>query len=139
MTFPRFVLGLTGVIFLILGLAFLVAPDGFLGLMGFQVNPDLALVEIRARSGGLQLGLGLFFLVATFRDRWIRAALGAQFLVLGAMAATRLLAILFSGSSDSMMSTLATAETVGAVVGIVAFGQARRVLLNNRFERRRID
>ena len=139
MTFPRVVLGLTGAVFVTLGLGFLVAPEGLLGLMKIQVSPERALLEIRAMYGGLELGLGVFFIVAVFRERWIRAALGAQFLVLGGMGSTRLLALLFAGSSDRLMVAFAVAEVIGAVLGIGAFGQARRILVNNRFERRRVD
>ncbi|MCC7132515.1 MAG: DUF4345 family protein [Gemmatimonadales bacterium] len=139
MTFPRVVLGLTGAVFVTLGLGFLVAPEGLLGLMKIQVSPERALLEIRAMYGGLELGLGVFFIVAVFRERWIRAALGAQFLVLGGMGSTRLLALLFAGRSDRLMVAFAVAEVIGAVLGIGAFGQARRILVNNRFERRRVD
>ncbi|MBL8986973.1 MAG: DUF4345 family protein [Gemmatimonadetes bacterium] len=139
MTFPRVVLGLTGAVFVTLGLGFLVAPEGLLGLMKIQVSPERALLEIRAMYGGLELGLGVFFIVAVFRERWIRAALGAQFLVLGGMGSTRLLALLFAGPSDRLMVAFAVAEVIGAVLGIGAFGQARRILVNNRFERRRVD
>jgi len=139
MTFPRVVLGLTGAVFVTLGLGFLVAPEGLLGLMKIQVSPERALTEVRAMYGGLELGLGVFFIVAVFRERWIRAALGAQFLILGGMGSTRFLAMLFSGRTDRLMLALAVAELIGAVLGIGAFGQARRILVNNRFERRRVD
>lgn len=139
MTYPRVILGLTGAAFLALGMVFLVSPDPLLSLFKLAPNSARAMIEVRAMYGGLEFGLGVFFVVAALRERWVRAALGAQFLILGAMAGSRLVGIVLSGRGDRLMTALVIVEGIGAALGLGAFGQAKRVLVNNRFERRRVE
>lgn len=139
MTIPRVVLVLTGVVFLSLGLLFLADPVGTIALVGIGVDNARAGIEVRAMYGGLELGLGAFFLVAAVRERWIRAGLGAQILSLGGLALGRAVGLALDGQPDRLMLGLLLAELAGAGIGVTAFRHAREYLVNNRFERRSLD
>ncbi len=78
MIFPRFSLGVTGLLFVGLGLAFLLDPQRMADVIGMRADRPRHVVELRAMYGGFELGLGIFFLIAIGRTRWIRAALAAQ-------------------------------------------------------------
>lgn len=139
MTFPRAVLVLTGIAFLGFGLVFMLNPVGTIERVGIRVDLPQSIIEIRAMYGGLELGLGTFFLVASARERWIRAGLGAAMLSLGGLAIGRAVGMLAAGEADSLMLLLMVLETTGAILALVAFRAVRKLLLSNRIERRRLD
>lgn len=139
MTFPRVVLWLSGAGFLAFGLLFLVDPAGTIDTVGIRLDSAVSVIEIRAMYGGLEIGLGVFFFVAAFRERWVRAGLGAQILTMGGLAAGRGIGMLAAGQADRLMVLYLAVEIGAAVIGVLAFRHAKLVLINNRFERRRVD
>ena len=138
MIFAKIVLSLTGAVFLFFGLRFLVAPAEMASLVSLSLTTPTAITEIRAMYGGLETGLGIFFLVAVFRERWIRAALGAQMLTLGGLAGGRLFGML-SGPPSRIMVFFMAVEGIGLAVGLAAFVHAKHVLISSRSERRILD
>ncbi len=135
---PRISLGLIGTTLALLGLGFLFSPERMAAAVGLEVQKPRPLTEIRAMYGGLELGLGVFFLVAAAKTRWIRAALAAQTLGLAGLAGGRLLGIAAT-KSDRLMLSLAMVEIAGAVLGGIAFRVAKPALMNPRNERRADD
>ncbi len=137
-TFPRISLGLVGATFAILGIAFLVAPNEMAAIVGLETRRLRPLVEIRAMYRGFELGLGIFFLVAAIRTRWIRAALAAQILGLAGLAFGRIVGMALS-QPDRLMMAFATIEIAGAALGAAAFRVAKTAHMNSRSDRRKYD
>jgi hypothetical protein len=124
------VLAATGAVFLALGLAFLVDPERMAAIVGIVARHPKPSTEVRAMYGGLEIGLGSFFLVASVRLRWIRAALAAQSLVLGSLCLGRLIGMALTNPSDRTMLSFALFEATGALIGLLAFRRAKEELLH---------
>jgi len=125
------VLILSGLVFLGFGIAFLADPEGLAKMAGLRFAQPRASAEIRAMYGGLQVGLGLFFLVASHRTRWIRAALAVQALTLFGLAGGRLIGMIHLPGFDGLMTLFFTIEVLGGIVGLITFRHAKEVLLGN--------
>jgi hypothetical protein len=138
LTLPRVSLGLVGTTFLGFGIAFLLVPERMAEVVELEARTSRPLIEIRAMYGGFEVGLGVFFLVAIARTRWIRAALAAQILGLGGLAVGRIYGMAAT-SADRLMVLFAGLEIAGVVLGIVAFRAAKTALINARAERRTYD
>jgi len=92
----KIILWVSAVVFIAYGLVSLMSPAvpaGFAGL--FMSNGD-AFAEIGAMYGGLQTGMGLFCLLAVSRVEYYRAGLALLVIVIGALAAGRLISLLIS-------------------------------------------
>lgn len=137
MLLPKATLVVTGAVFVAAGMVFLANPDRLASAIGLATQAGRSHTEIRAMYGGLQLGLGIFFLVSSVRIRWIRAALAAQSLILGFSAAGRSFGILLTGR-DRLMMGLTILDIAGAILGFVAFSRAK-VALQTLHDRRTID
>jgi hypothetical protein len=129
---PRTSLGLAGVTFVGVGLAFLIDPDRLSSIVEIEARRPRASIELRAMYGGFELGLGVFFLVAAARSRWTRAALAAQVLTLSGLALGRLWGM-FVTNTDRLMLLFAAIDIGGAVVGAIAFRAAKSALMNHRY------
>lgn len=131
MIFPRFSLGVTGLLFIGLGVAFLLDPHGMADVIGVRADRPRQVVELRAMYGGFELGLGIFFLIAIGRTRWIRAALAAQTLGFLGLAGGRLVGMMFDGWDRLNLGFFAI-ELTGALMGAVAFRQALATFMASR-------
>ena len=136
MRFPRLTLAVAGVIYVAIGLAFLVNPQAMAEFVLLRpAGPSL--VAIRAVDGGLELGLGVFFLVAGMRERWTRAGLGGVILGCGGLALGRGIGMLLEGRLTSVHAGFMGLELLGVAVGTAAFGRARAAFEASRIDRRR--
>ncbi len=118
MMLARLSLGLSALAFAAFGMWFLVSPTTLvrIGVMLLHAN---AVAEIRAFYGGLELALGVFFLLALRRPAWFVPALMVQALTLGGVAATRLYGIALGGTTKIML-VFAAAEAAGCALAVVA-------------------
>jgi hypothetical protein len=120
-------------------IALLTAAAGFTGFgVACLIDPTVPdRVDVRARSargttelramyGGMELGLGAFFLAAAFTFKWEEAALMAQTLGLGGLAASRLAGIVHDRPSGLLMPALAAAEGATALLAAVALAKRER-------------
>ena len=105
------------------GVACTIKPEQM--LRGADVRPRTArgTTELRAMYGGMELGLGAFFVVAALKPGWQRPALAAQALGLGALAATRLGGILSDEPRGKLMSALCIAEGAAAAIAGIALAK----------------
>ncbi|MBV8049897.1 MAG: DUF4345 domain-containing protein [Acidobacteriaceae bacterium] len=117
-------------------LALITAASGFAGF-GFAslIRPTIlervdvharsaqATTELRAMYGGMELGLGAFFLTAMFRPEWEQAALAAQAMGLGGLAASRLAGVLHDRPKGPLMKALVLAEGSAALLAAVALAK----------------
>ncbi len=138
MRFPRITLAVAGLVFVALGLAFLIDPRGASRFVSLQPAGS-SQVAIRAVDGGLQLGLGIFFLVANVRERWIRAGLGAVILACSGLAFGRAAGMMMEGLYDRVHTGFLTLELFGVAVGFAAFARAGAVYDASRNDRRRME
>ena len=138
MRFPRLTLAVAGTVFVAIGLAFLLNPIGIARIVSLQLTGS-GPVAIRAVDGGLQLGLGIFFWVATMRERWTRAGLGAVILTCGGLAFGRAVGMMIEGRFDRVHTGFIGLELLGVAVGAAAFGRARAVYEASSLERRRLE
>jgi hypothetical protein len=87
--------------------------------------------EIIAMYCGLQTGLGVFFLAAAARSRWVRAGLAAQIAVFTGLALGRLIGMVTRGVYSGLFVGSLILELVGALIGLIAFQRARALMKLN--------
>ena len=104
------------------GVAFLVRPSILEGV-DVKARSARATTELRAMYGGMEVGLGAFFLAAALRPEWEEAALVAQVLGLGALAATRVGGIVRDRPRGALMKIFAIAEGGTALLAGVALAK----------------
>ena len=114
---PKTIVGILALVFLFIGVAFIAAPAAMTD-MATGVEPDQAssLTEIRAVSGGVALGIGLFFALCVRRAEWLTMALLLGALVGGSLALGRIVGFLVDGDVTGMQASFAVAEVATVVV-----------------------
>jgi hypothetical protein len=115
----RLSLSLTALVYAGFGFAFLVWP-ALITWAGVELTSPAAHTEIRAFYGGLEIGLALFFVLAATRRAWFRPGLVAQAASLGGLALGRVFGVIVDGEPEPLLYLLITAETIGALIGLVA-------------------
>lgn len=123
--FVRWMLGILAAVFLLLGLAFMFLPKMMIGALGIKAESGLALADIRAVYGGLDLALGILLVICFLRKEW------ATGLAIGTLAYTclfagRLVGILVDGANDILTFGLFALEVLGAVLAALAWFLARQ-------------
>ena len=108
MLLGRTVLGVSACILMTYGLLCLVSPELPAKYSGLGISNGDAFAEIGAMYGGLQTGLGLFFLLAVMKSEFYRPALVVLIFTIGSLALGRLLSLLITDQS-------VTAYTYGAL------------------------
>jgi len=115
MNVTRIYLVLSALIWAGFGVVMLVNPD--LTGVGLEVaNPD-GRIEIRGFYGGLELGIAAFLFWAAKATARHRAGLMAATLIIGCLAAGRVVGIAIEGGTSAMMMTFLSLEVVAAVWG----------------------
>jgi uncharacterized protein DUF4345 len=116
MRFARAYLYFVGVIGLLFGLWYLIAPTGMTDPTGFGPLGPNALTDVRATYGGFQIGSGLFLLWAAADDARVRTALVLQALTIGAIGSCRLIGFAIDGSPNGfLISAIVTEATFTAL------------------------
>ena len=103
------ILGLSSLLFTGYGLACFYDPSIAATNAGLVMEGSSAFAEMGAMYGGLQMGFGLFCLIAVFNANYYRAGLLALFIVIGFVGVTRLI-------SQIVGSDEWTSYTVGALI-----------------------
>ena len=131
MSFPRLSLVLSGLCFVGFGGWILYQPEQLFRILDLTRPPPILQVEIAAMYGGLELGLGVFFLVAAGRGRWVRAALAAQVATFGGLGVGRVIGMALHGPATRLYLGFLAFEIAGAVLGFFAFRQAGVLMARN--------
>ena len=126
MGFARFVLLFTAVSFIGYGLACLFAPNMVGTLSGLGLQMVSGRTEIHAMYGGLQTGLGLYFLLCGFHKEWLRPGVVALVLVMGGLALARSYGISIQGSANSYTLGAASYEAITALAGLISLRLMRK-------------
>ncbi len=120
MKLARVVLLFTAVSFIGYGLTCLFLPDIVGTLSGLGLQMVSGRTEIHAMYGGLQTGLGLFFLLCGMHKEWVRPGTVAIILAMGGLALARTYGISVQGSPGSYNLGAASYEALTALFGLIA-------------------
>ena len=101
------------------GVWFFAAPEA-VGPLGLQLQGASGPAEIRAMYGGLQLGLGLYFLVALRRPSWERPALQVALFTVAGLGLGRAAGVLMSRAFTPLLLGLVALEFAGAILCALA-------------------
>lgn len=112
-------LALTGLAFLLIGANTFRDPQAAMRGVDLLLHSVSAVNEVRANYGGMQIGMGLFFLAGAWRPRLTRPALLALALFTGGLVAGRLISMALDGLPNSMVLALLLLEVVAASVALL--------------------
>jgi hypothetical protein len=122
----RVVLVVFGLMFLGFGLAAAAAPLWLATLVDLEPRSPLALTELRAFYGGLEIGLGTYLLACAASGKWQRGGLQALVAVCGGIALGRIFGMAVDGTSGTLLYTALVTELAGAILGTVALTRLTR-------------
>ena len=108
MLLGRMILGVSAFILIGYGLLCLASPELPAEYSGLRISNGDAFAEVGAMYGGLQTGLGLFFLLAVVKSAFFRPGLVVLIFAIGSLALGRLVSLLIS-------EQVVTAYTYGAL------------------------
>ena len=116
MSFARMYLRIFGALTAVIGLVYLIAPEGLTDAAGFGTLAPGGLTDVRATYGGIQLGMGGFLLWAAADEARVRPALVLVMLSIGAVALSRAIGLAVDGSANPFhVSGLVTEITLTAL------------------------
>ena len=103
------ILGLSSLLFISYGLACFYDPSIAASNAGLVMEGSSAFAEIGAMYGGLQIGFGLFCLIAVINANYYRAGILALLIVIGFLGVARLISQIVGNDEW-------TSYTVGALI-----------------------
>ncbi len=122
MRFARFVLLASALPFLVIGLAFLVAPQEFAARVGIALVNASADNDARAVYGGLQLACAALLALAARGDaERVRLGLAAQLALYGGLAGARGLSLALAGAPNALGFALHAGELLALAAGALAW------------------
>ena len=134
MSQEKWIFGATAIGFAGFGIALLIFPN-LIGLVGVKELTNSGLVEIRALYGGLELGIGLFFLLALNRPKWVRATLVAQVCLVGGLALGRIFGLVATNwQAKPVVYLILAAELILAILGASTLISNKKAKKKNEFE-----
>jgi len=118
--YSRGLLALNGVLYLGLGLAFALDPVGWAAKVGLSLDAPGPVTEVRAIYGGLELGLGVLFVLCTMRGAWLMPGVVGLLCTYGGLATLRGVSLLGAGDHGDLHPKLLAIELMGTVLSGVA-------------------
>jgi Domain of unknown function (DUF4345) len=116
MTTWRLVLVIIGLSFVGFGAAFIAYPGDMASLVSLALINATARTDVRATYGGLEFGVGVFFLACALRRDFVRVGLFAAACVLVAMATARTVGLVLDGFWQPLELLIAVIEFAGGFV-----------------------
>ena len=113
MTSWRLVLVIIGLSFVGFGAAFIAYPGDMASLVSLVLINATARTDVRATYGGLEFGVGVFFLACAMRRDFVRVGLFAAACVLVAMATARTVGLMLDGFWQPTELLIAATEFAG--------------------------
>ncbi len=126
MKFSRVVLALTGLVFVGFGVAFLLWPLQMTLRVGIPLVTMTGTTDVRALYGGLEIGFGVFLLIASARRTWALPGLAATLCALAGMGLSRALGVALDGGPEPITGALLASEVSGAAIAALALLRERR-------------
>jgi hypothetical protein len=124
MTLARGALLFAALVFVGIGLGFLIVPVQWAAIVEIPLPTAMARTDLRATYGGFDLAVGVFLGLCALRAEWIRPGLVALGLAAAGFAGGRLLGILVEGAASPLMVGFLVIEVTGSVL---AFALLRRL------------
>lgn len=115
------------VVFVGIGLGFLIVPVQWASLVEIALPTATARTDFRATYGGFDLAMGVFLGLCAHRTDWVRPGLVALGLAAAGFGGGRLLGILVEGTASPFMLVLAAIETASAVLAFYVLRRLARV------------
>jgi hypothetical protein len=117
----RIVLWLFGLLYVILGIGCIVAPTTASRKVGFELVGGAGRSEFIVVYGGLEIALGIFFLVCGWEPQFQRAGILLALLSSACLALARAATLLFVPDLPRITYTLFTVEVLMTAVAALAF------------------
>jgi hypothetical protein len=118
-------LSVNGVGYVFLGLVCLLCPGRAARLIGLELEGEKGLAEFSAVYGGLELGLGAFYLNALLYSAWHPALLMFSLCLYGGIVGARIISIFWHGRRLGIVWGLFALETLMFAWAAVLFQGAR--------------
>jgi hypothetical protein len=125
LAFGRILLWIAGVMFMVFGLAYLLAPAGLVEPAGLSLPTPSALSDVRATYGGVQLGFGGFLAWAALAAQRVPAGLLALALVEMGVALCRAIGVVVDGSLNRFHVVALSIEVPLTLLAWIAFIRVR--------------
>ncbi|MEM8547289.1 MAG: DUF4345 domain-containing protein [Pseudomonadota bacterium] len=116
MKLAAIILWLFGLITLAFGVWALLAPTQFAALAHYGLDHPGAVTELRAFYGGVEIGLGVFWILGALRQPLTRAALVSMISIWSGVVIARGLGLVLDGSGSTTMLVVLGTE-IAAVIG----------------------
>ena len=112
----RLAAGFAGLVFLAMGLAFLLAPGQIMGRFGVFPTSNAGYSTLRGDNGGLLIAAGIFALAGAWNAK-ARGVMVSAFLI-GLVAFGRMVSLLFDGyASDTVQALVVELVMIAALLG----------------------
>jgi hypothetical protein len=115
MTSWRLLLVIIGMSFVGFGAAFIAWPGDMARIVSLALINSTARTDVRATYGGLEFGVGVFFLSCALRRDFVRVGLFASACVLVAMATARVVGLMLDGFWQPLQLVIVVFEAAGGV------------------------
>ena len=125
MIVPRIILGLSALIFVLVGVYYIVAPGKGAAVVGITLDSAMGISDLRAVYGGLDLAVGALLLFYLLQRR-LADGLTVQVFAFGGLAFARLVGIVLDRPEESLAITLFAIESLGCTLGILGLRMTRR-------------
>ena len=112
-------LGVGGLITFGFGVAYLIHSERMARMVGIELRSAGARSDYRAIYGGSQVGLGLFFLWATYHASWRSAGLAALALFALGFGVARLLSLALDRAGRNVQWIVGAIETALGLIALV--------------------
>lgn len=123
MKLARFALFASALAFGGTGLAFLLRPEAMTAVIGIELGGTVAVADVRAVYGGLELGVATFLVWAARRPATWRPALVGLVSLFGGLVLGRLASLALDGWPESPGLLLAGFELAGLVLAGAALAR----------------
>lgn len=123
MKLAKFSLILTALVYLAIGIIFLVDPVYWASSLDISLPTKTAIIDLRATYGGCMLALGVFFLYSIKSRLFIRTGLVLQALTFAGFGLSRAAGIFIDGTPRPIMFYLLIAEICGFGLAVYCLWQ----------------
>jgi hypothetical protein len=127
MTLAKGGLMFAAVVFVGIGLGFLVVPVQWASLVEISLPTAMARTDFRATYGGFDLAMGVFLGLCAFRTEWIRPGVVALGIAAAGFGGGRLIGILVEGTASPLMLVFVVIETASALLAFYVLRRLPRV------------